>query len=270
MVLSVLMTNSLDAILIGVNDSTSANMELSGVINISKQGKYAYISYSGQENVMFAIDVNGYDVLSEEYPYAEWNNSASSYELNLYDMSNICDYDQYDMYSYYYHVTVTVSADGYNSLSHQETVVYTLTPDFPPPSIDSWLTPVSLVIYVYGWSTGAHDLFINGVWVDSYEQDTFEIPRLDEDYTVSISAYYKTLLMTEWISYYETLLVPAKLYGDLDGDEMLSVSDVTILIDYLLGYNYYLYYDNGDVNKDGIITISDVTMLIDKILQQSI
>ncbi|MBR6946764.1 MAG: CotH kinase family protein, partial [Muribaculaceae bacterium] len=59
----------------------------------------------------------------------------------------------------------------------------------------------------------------------------------------------------------------AWLRGDVDGDGSVAISDVTALIDYLLGGD-----DSGidinaaDCDQDGNVTISDVTALIDYLL----
>lgn len=55
--------------------------------------------------------------------------------------------------------------------------------------------------------------------------------------------------------------------GDVDGDETVNISDVTSLIDYLLGGNSDIINTlNADVDQDGNINISDVTALIDYLL----
>lgn len=55
--------------------------------------------------------------------------------------------------------------------------------------------------------------------------------------------------------------------GDADGDGLLTISDVTILIDVLLGGNYEGFNEqNADCDHDGSLTISDVTALIDALL----
>ena len=56
--------------------------------------------------------------------------------------------------------------------------------------------------------------------------------------------------------------------GDVDNDGVITIKDVTMLIDYLLG-NTELPNDlNADVNQDGIINIQDTTALIDLLLGQ--
>ena len=59
--------------------------------------------------------------------------------------------------------------------------------------------------------------------------------------------------------------VPEVIHGDADGDGIVSINDVTILIDYILtGAG-----DVGagaDVDGDGMINITDITVLIDMIL----
>ena len=57
--------------------------------------------------------------------------------------------------------------------------------------------------------------------------------------------------------------------GDVNGDDYVSISDLTALIDYLLssapvGVNI----DNADVDQDGHVSIADATTLIDRLLSR--
>lgn len=58
--------------------------------------------------------------------------------------------------------------------------------------------------------------------------------------------------------------------GDIDGDGIINIEDVTMLIDFMLGYLPQLKASfnaaAADVNGDGIVNIEDVTQLIDIIL----
>ena len=57
------------------------------------------------------------------------------------------------------------------------------------------------------------------------------------------------------------------LTGDVDGNGKVSISDVTDMIDRLLGSsNPSFAIDDADVDGDGKITIGDVTALIDILL----
>lgn len=61
--------------------------------------------------------------------------------------------------------------------------------------------------------------------------------------------------------------MPSSLLGDANDDGIVSISDVTTLIDYLLGTDVNPFNRiNADVNQDEVISISDVTSLIDKLL----
>ena len=53
--------------------------------------------------------------------------------------------------------------------------------------------------------------------------------------------------------------------GDLNGDGVLSIGDVTLMVDLLL-QGAGASVANGDVNGDGIVSIGDVTSLIDILL----
>lgn len=55
--------------------------------------------------------------------------------------------------------------------------------------------------------------------------------------------------------------------GDVDDDGRVSISDVTVLIDYLLeGLPTEINIDNADVNGDEVVSIDDLTALIDLII----
>ncbi len=58
-----------------------------------------------------------------------------------------------------------------------------------------------------------------------------------------------------------------RMRGDVNGDAIVNISDVTALIDYLLGSASGDFYEvNADVNDDQGINIADVTALIDMLL----
>lgn len=60
------------------------------------------------------------------------------------------------------------------------------------------------------------------------------------------------------------------IFGDVNGDHRINISDVTALIDFLLsGNDSQINRANSDVNQDGKINISDVTALIDILLTQN-
>ena len=58
--------------------------------------------------------------------------------------------------------------------------------------------------------------------------------------------------------------VPEFTLGDVNGDGVVSIVDVTALIDLLLGDGTYI--QAGDMDEDGSMTIVDVTALIDVLL----
>ena len=58
--------------------------------------------------------------------------------------------------------------------------------------------------------------------------------------------------------------------GDADGNGVISVADITVLIDYLLtGDASGINLDGADCNGDSSVNISDVTTLIDYLLTDS-
>ena len=58
----------------------------------------------------------------------------------------------------------------------------------------------------------------------------------------------------------------APLRGDVNDDGIVNISDVTIMIDYLLGIPGMIYTAGADMNENGDVNISDLTSLIDYLL----
>ena len=56
------------------------------------------------------------------------------------------------------------------------------------------------------------------------------------------------------------------LRGDLNGDGQVNVTDVSVIINAILG-NGQLDLEAGDLNGDGSLNVTDVTALIHIILQ---
>jgi hypothetical protein len=53
--------------------------------------------------------------------------------------------------------------------------------------------------------------------------------------------------------------------GDANGDGKVNITDVTVLIDYLLG-GATINLDAADVNNNATVTIADLTALLDLLL----
>ena len=59
---------------------------------------------------------------------------------------------------------------------------------------------------------------------------------------------------------------PGDTTGDVNGNGYVDISDVTILIDYLLNGSGDIQQSAADVDHDGSVSISDITALIDILL----
>ena len=63
------------------------------------------------------------------------------------------------------------------------------------------------------------------------------------------------------------MMAAGNIRGDVNNDGSVSISDVTVFIDYLLsGDVVSISLTGADVNRDGSVSISDVTLLIDYLL----
>ena len=58
-----------------------------------------------------------------------------------------------------------------------------------------------------------------------------------------------------------------KLLGDVNQDGIIGITDVTLMVDFILGNNHSSnVLEYGDMDGNGIIGVNDVTLLVDKIL----
>ena len=72
--------------------------------------------------------------------------------------------------------------------------------------------------------------------------------------------------LTGYCAYgYRLYTLPSGVFGDVNGDYYVNISDVTALIDHLLSGSSIIRR-NADVNYDGAVNIGDVTALIDMLL----
>lgn len=94
--------------------------------------------------------------------------------------------------------------------------------------------------------------------VAAYNRATLFVPRNSEATYAASDYWYKFAHVEGWGSAGQ---------GDVDGDGLMNIKDVTILIDVLVGSDVDTFYiESADLNKNGRIDIGDVTSLIDSIL----
>ena len=92
----------------------------------------------------------------------------------------------------------------------------------------------------------------------AYNRATLLVPRNTEATYVSTDYWYKFAHIDGWGSAGQ---------GDVNGDGAMSITDVTSLIDVLLGNEIdSFYFDSADLNSNGRLDIGDVTTLIDNLL----
>ena len=71
------------------------------------------------------------------------------------------------------------------------------------------------------------------------------------------------------VEYLLSLMEDDILLGDANGDGLITIRDLTIMINYLLSHDtssYNFVFANADMNNDGFITIRDVTLFINYLL----
>lgn len=76
-----------------------------------------------------------------------------------------------------------------------------------------------------------------------------------------------TTLLGEEVEFNDSFcIVGSLLRGDVNDDGDVNITDVTLLIDYLLDNSTTINPGNADLNGDSLIMIDDVTILIDLLL----
>ncbi len=99
-------------------------------------------------------------------------------------------------------------------------------------------------------------------------EKSYTVTGLNENstYTFKVKALYTDNNESNWSNTEEvTLGASAAIPGDVNGDELVNVADVTFLIDYLLAGGE-IDMIAADFNGDSQVNVSDVTSLIDFLL----
>jgi len=92
----------------------------------------------------------------------------------------------------------------------------------------------------------------------AYNRAQLLVPRQFVDAYTAADYWYKFAHINGWGSAGR---------GDIDGDGVVSIRDVTTLIDAILnGNNVGIYFESADVNINGRLDIGDVTTIVDMLL----
>lgn len=78
--------------------------------------------------------------------------------------------------------------------------------------------------------------------------------------------YYAVTVVDGWNNEFAPAYINLPLTGDLNADGRLDVTDVTTLVDFIVGTQ--AYDQHFDLNADGYVDVSDVTTLVNLILAQ--
>ena len=97
------------------------------------------------------------------------------------------------------------------------------------------------------------DHFSSELWI---RIDSGQMPPGNNDLTPN-----EVDLIAEWID--EGALQESSLNGDLNGDLILNVLDIILMVGMILDVEYG---ENADMNLDGIINVLDVVLLLNLIL----
>lgn len=116
------------------------------------------------------------------------------------------------------------------------------------------------------WAPGAHSMFQFNFYVDPAFRNGYVI----FDGRITSGTDQRGPILQDVRFYTRTYMWVGYMKGDVDGNERLTIADVSALIDYLLtdeGLDEF-QLDAADVNYSGEVTIADVSTLIDILLNK--
>ena len=90
----------------------------------------------------------------------------------------------------------------------------------------------------------------------------------NQPYLYRVKAYYVNGTESPWSNSREALTLAGEtMPGDVNRDGVVSIDDVTMLIDYLLKGEGDIDLVAADFDQSGSVTIDDATTLIDQLLK---
>jgi hypothetical protein len=114
------------------------------------------------------------------------------------------------------------------------------------------------------WEPGMHQM----IEVNMYVNPSFRAGYITMDEILDCTGDTRGPILQNVHAYKKTYLWVGYLPGDLTGNEKLDISDVTELIDRVLGKTRLDEFSEkaADANRDGVVDIDDVTYITKKIL----
>ena len=92
--------------------------------------------------------------------------------------------------------------------------------------------------------------------------------RSQEDAAVKASHAYFTAAIAQG-DQLTSIPIRVGLLGDVNGDGLVNITDVVLLVDYVLGINDPSFIKaNADINADDSINILDATLLVNIIMEK--
>ena len=162
-----------------------------------------------------------------------------------------------------YVIMASAQEDGKEMSEYISEVVYVRGRSYAPVM---YYEMVGDCFYIYAQADEAELYFyLYGEPVES----PYVAQMTDEEQVLEFSAFAMESGHNPSETIYFTVVIPAKsLSGDADGDGMVAIGDVSVIIDYLLsGGTGSINFEGADVDHDGEITIIDVSLLIDYLLK---
>ena len=203
------------------------------------------------------------------YPITmSWSETLNEYSANGPDYGINIPYTQSDGSSAIYEPTITTIQDQstYDSNTYKKIIECSTT------VYGYWDYNNDGIYEPYGkvkWGPGRNNRFFD-IHFSVSNNFTGGSIVIDGQMSCSYDSRSPTHLINDAPFYRVIYLVVAYQTGDVNGDDMVNMYDVTALIDYLNGTIDLNQYQlaAADINGDGNVTIADVSVLIDLLLGQ--
>ena len=173
--------------------------------------------------------------------------------------------------------TFTLSMDEENMVIKRNGNSTTITATFHNESCRTYTNDISLNTYILQdnkYKLQKQNAVVRGNIEPFGEQRlTFTLDGLNSNIVYSAYFFYHPDDTSTWkeisgphlINYQQRILL-----GDANGDREVNITDVFVIVDYILGRtNNAFNFVNSDLDKDGTVTLSDALSVVDIILGRS-
>ena len=261
------------------------NIKNDGNIDFSRSiGAFVYTWVDGSYKIQTPRDTHAVSLSAGETKECEFYFSGLEDNTNYYVFLFYVKEENggWTQLSSYYHFNlaernrfnITMDEDGMSIKRNENSV--TISATFHNDNYKAYNRYIGLYTYFHlesGYTIQQPRAFVTGnIEPFGEKRLDFTLNNMDPDKVYSAYFFYYPNSTNSWEQMSGPYLVnshPRRLLGDVNEDGEVSISDVMLTVNYILGsQNEPFNFRNADLNNDGEITIADVMLIVDTILNK--